>query len=159
MSGRTLDRYLRVLEAPREVQDAFQAGTVSLVQACQVASLPADVQDQLVADIQAGTDPARAVEARLAGKAPQPQDAAFGRFIRSLQSNTAAMAEHAGAVRSLHPFDVELLKQALPPRRWATESAILPTSVYRLLGERNAVFELGRSRELLGIRLRLPAPG
>src|SRR5947209_18154020 len=37
MSGRTLDRYLRVLDAPREVQDAFKAGDISLVAAAKVA--------------------------------------------------------------------------------------------------------------------------
>ena len=54
MSGRTLERYLRVLDAPREVQDAFRASEVSLVNASKVAGLSKDVQEQLAADLRAG---------------------------------------------------------------------------------------------------------
>jgi ParB-like chromosome segregation protein Spo0J len=44
ISGRTLERYLRVLDAPVEVQDAFRAGRISLVNASKVAGLPHEVQ-------------------------------------------------------------------------------------------------------------------
>jgi hypothetical protein len=57
-----------VLDVPREDQDAFQVGQVSLVQACKVASLPADAKGQIVADLTSGTDPAQAVDAWLAGR-------------------------------------------------------------------------------------------
>jgi ParB/RepB/Spo0J family partition protein len=39
LSGRTLSRYFRVLATPREVQDAFRRGKVSLVAAEKVADL------------------------------------------------------------------------------------------------------------------------
>lgn len=75
MSGRTLDRYIRVLDAPREVQDAFRDGKISLVNASKAAGLSNEVQQQLATDLRSGTDPKLAVAARLEGRKPDPLDA------------------------------------------------------------------------------------
>ena len=84
MSGRTLERYLRILDAPREVQDAFRAGRVSLVNASKVAGLPKEAQEQLAANLRGGADAKHAVAARLTGREMDPLDATVGAFIRGL---------------------------------------------------------------------------
>ncbi len=112
MSGRTLERYLRVLDAPREVQDAFRAGQVSLVNASKVAGLPKEVQQQLADELRAGADPKKTVTARLNGRKMDPLDESVGAFIRSLQRNVDAAEPHADQVESLHPFDVAILERA-----------------------------------------------
>jgi hypothetical protein len=112
MSGRTLERYLRVLDAPREVQDAFRSGRVSLVDAGRVAGLPAEAQKRLAADLRAGADPVQAVAARLAGKAPDPLHDALDTFFNSLERNLQALEPHVDQVRSLHPINVSTLERA-----------------------------------------------
>jgi ParB-like chromosome segregation protein Spo0J len=112
MFGRTLERYLRVLDAPREVQEAFQAGRISLVQASRVAGLPNEVQEQLVDDLRGGVDPKQAVAARLAGREPDPANDAVCTFVRSLERNLAAVEGYADQIRSLVAYDIPVLERA-----------------------------------------------
>lgn len=112
MSGRTLERYIRVLDAPREVQDAFRSGGISLVNASKVAGLPREAQEQLVADLRAGSSPKQAVAARLGGRAPSPLDAALGPFIRSLERNVETVEKHLDHVQSLCKYDTMILERA-----------------------------------------------
>lgn len=57
MSGRNLQRYLNVLAAPPEVQDAFAARRVRLVDAARVVTLSMREQETLADRLQAGGDP------------------------------------------------------------------------------------------------------
>ncbi|QJW94604.1 ParB/RepB/Spo0J family partition protein [Frigoriglobus tundricola] len=66
MSGRNLARYLSVLAAPIEVQNALEAKKVKLVDAAKVAAMSKDDQARLAARLQAGED-ARAVFAAFFG--------------------------------------------------------------------------------------------
>lgn len=56
MSGRNLARYLNVLAAPIEVQNALEAKTVKLVDAAKVAALSKDDQARLASRLRAGED-------------------------------------------------------------------------------------------------------
>jgi hypothetical protein len=107
-----LERYLRVLDAPKEVQDAFRAGRVSLVKASRVACLPQKALEKLATDLRAGADPKRAIAAHRAGPAIDPRDAALGTFVRSLERNVEAMQGRAGGVRSLSAYDTQILGRA-----------------------------------------------
>jgi len=53
-SGRNLERYLRILKCPQEIQQAFQDGRISLVDAGKIAGLAADVQSEIGAAIRSG---------------------------------------------------------------------------------------------------------
>ena len=57
MSGRNLNRYFNVLEAPPEVQAAFQVGRLRLVDASRVVTLPPDRQKELAAGLADGERP------------------------------------------------------------------------------------------------------
>jgi ParB/RepB/Spo0J family partition protein len=62
MSGRNLDRYLRVLECtPQEVQDAVSAGSLAVTLAEKVASLSRAEREKVAAEIRAGEDPSEVV--------------------------------------------------------------------------------------------------
>lgn len=54
MSGRNLDRYIRVLAAPTEIQDAFRRKELSLVEAAKVAGLKQRERNELVSRLRAG---------------------------------------------------------------------------------------------------------
>lgn len=54
LSGRTLDRLLNVLRAPKSVQDAFERDELPLVMAERVARLPAAVQAEIASELAAG---------------------------------------------------------------------------------------------------------
>jgi ParB-like chromosome segregation protein Spo0J len=55
--GRNADRYLKVLETPVEVQNAFDRGELSLVNAGRVAGLAREDQEAIAARIGAGDSP------------------------------------------------------------------------------------------------------
>jgi ParB-like chromosome segregation protein Spo0J len=112
ISGRTLDRYLRVVNTPREVQDAFRASNITLVNASKVAGLRKEAQEQLAADLRAGKDPKQAFAARLSGRESTPFDAAMGRFIRSLEANTKPVEKELSNLKSLSLYDTSILERA-----------------------------------------------
>jgi len=62
MSGRNLDRYLRVLEAPIEVQQALDRKQLPLVEAKKVAGLARDVQEKIAEQIRNGEPPREVVQ-------------------------------------------------------------------------------------------------
>ena len=112
MSGRNLARYLNVLSAPVEVQDAFQAKRVTLVTAAKVSNLPKDDQERLAARLRAGED-AKDVFAKFfpprEGKHVKIADAVAA-FARSLQR---AGADLAGRVEKVKPGPVRRNEDAL----------------------------------------------
>jgi ParB-like chromosome segregation protein Spo0J len=104
MSGRNLDRYLKVLAAPPEVQNAFRAGRVPLVLAGRAAGLPAKEQADVAARIRGGSDPKGAILAHIPpadGRHVKPADA-LGSFVRGLRRGRDDLADRVGEVRAAH---------------------------------------------------------
>src|SRR5262249_6422847 len=62
-SGKTVQRNLNVLEAPREVQEAYRAGKLPLVVAARVASLQRSMQMEIASRLRAGEAPKDVVAA------------------------------------------------------------------------------------------------
>src|SRR6185437_2095982 len=56
MSGRNLSRYISVLEAPNEIEDAFKAGQISLNDASRVMTLKPAQREQLIVRLRRGED-------------------------------------------------------------------------------------------------------
>ena len=83
-SRRNLDRYLAVLRAPREVQEAFDAGQLSLVLAARVPTLAAQKRDRIAAAIRAGTTPSIAIRTELPTQRNKPEmvQSDYGSFLR-----------------------------------------------------------------------------
>jgi ParB family chromosome partitioning protein len=96
-SGRTLDRYARVLDAPREVQDAVDRGHLSLIVANRIAGLPAKERDAIAKAIAAGEDPKT-----LLAQAPAPKSALVDLSHAARPSKLdAAVAELSRVVEDL----------------------------------------------------------
>ena len=72
LNGRTLDRYVRLLDTPPAVQEAFQRDTLPLLLAEQVAGLRFGIQQQIASQIQVGADPKEVVAKHLPKKNKQP---------------------------------------------------------------------------------------
>jgi ParB family chromosome partitioning protein len=115
ISGRNLDRYLRVLEGtPPEVQDAVAAGKLPLTAAEKVAGLARPRQEQLAAEIRGGGGPAEVVRKylpRATGRHRHVGDAA-GAFLKALERGVDDLEGRAEEVLGLTAEDVDVLGRA-----------------------------------------------
>ncbi|MFO0877883.1 MAG: ParB/RepB/Spo0J family partition protein [Gemmataceae bacterium] len=97
ISGRTLDRYEKVLETPRAVQNAVSQGQLPMVKALAIAKLPAEQQQAIAASIQQGTPAKEAVNAILQGANSNrrvPLSRLHVRFLRQLKKWTELALPH-----------------------------------------------------------------
>jgi len=65
LSGRSLDRWERLLDTPIEVQNVVSAKKLPLLVGGKVADLPKGVQQQIAAEIRNGAEPKKAVASHL----------------------------------------------------------------------------------------------
>ncbi|MFO0802636.1 MAG: hypothetical protein U0791_05880 [Gemmataceae bacterium] len=102
MSGRNLARYLNVLNAPSEVQDAFEARAISLQTASRVVTLPQLQRERLAKRLQAGEEPKSVFKDFFSDKSGvhvKPNDA-LASFVRSLEAAQADLGHRISEVRS-----------------------------------------------------------
>jgi ParB-like chromosome segregation protein Spo0J len=101
VSGRSLDRYLRVLEHTLpEVQAAFEAGTLPLTLAEQVAGLGEEQQAEIAKRLRAGAEPKVVVRRFLAAAPRRAKNVTEAKklLVRAL---TRARADLRGRLRTL----------------------------------------------------------
>lgn len=86
VDGRTLDRYARMLDAPIEVQHAFERGDLTQSQVLAVVRLDAEQQQEIAGRLRACEEPNLVVTEFVNGRRPvtSPLTAA-GRFVRTLE--------------------------------------------------------------------------
>jgi ParB family chromosome partitioning protein len=123
---RSISRYLRVLEAPAEVQRAFDRGEISLAKAGKVAGLPESDQqtiDDLILD---GRKASKVVSEYLRAARPRKKTvkAAFRRLARALERElpTIRKSVYSGRAKRFVPF-ADVLRES---------SAVLGEIVERL---------------------------
>jgi ParB-like chromosome segregation protein Spo0J len=107
LSGRTLDRYLQVLDLPLPLQQAVDQGTLPVTLATRVVALGPAEQRRIAERVQAGADPRKVVRELL------PQKAA-----RHVKAADAVVAFHRNLERGLDDLDgrlEELSPRALEP--------------------------------------------
>lgn len=92
-SGRTLDRWCRLLDTPVEVQDAVVKGQLSLVNAGKAADLREDIQKKIAAAIRDGQDPAKVVADYVGKHRPKSPNVGMHlqRLIRDLKTRIEAI--------------------------------------------------------------------
>jgi ParB/RepB/Spo0J family partition protein len=101
-SGRTLDRYMRILRTPRAVQDAFSAGRLSLTLAGKVAGLSRAAQSKIAGRISAGESPKGVVTSFIRDSAPSPKEdltTIYRELISYLSSVTKKLSNRIGEIR------------------------------------------------------------
>jgi hypothetical protein len=89
LSGKTLQRLWAVLSTPKEVQDAFRAKKLRIVDAARVATLEPKTQKEIARRIREGEEPKGVVGAYLPtsdGRHKNPDDA-FASLVKSLGKN------------------------------------------------------------------------
>jgi hypothetical protein len=114
VSGRTLDRWERVLDAPREVQDACSSNRLTLDQAGKIAGLSREVQQEITARIRAGENP-KDVAACYLKKSTTPIKIGtiLRRFIAALEKGHADISPRIGEITSGDwKQDLPILKDA-----------------------------------------------
>lgn len=114
MSGRNLQRYWNVLDAPLELQLAFDQGKLSLTIASRVAGLPHVDQNEIAERIADGEDPKEVAESFLEKKnGPPPIDTLLRRFHAALERSLAEIKPRTKEIRTAPPEDsVQLLEDA-----------------------------------------------
>jgi ParB/RepB/Spo0J family partition protein len=117
MSGRTLDRWLRVLSTPVEVQRAVSAGSLSLASAGRVAGADQAIAEMIATEISLGKDPEEVVADHLPKKAQKQVNdlKAVMTFIRHLRSDVSDLEGRVNQLNlrgPLKPDQIELLGRA-----------------------------------------------
>lgn len=69
MSGRNLDRYVRILSTPLAIQNAFRAKRITLLNVGKIAGLPRSCQQEIAARLDAGEEPRSFLKEYLVGAA------------------------------------------------------------------------------------------
>jgi ParB-like chromosome segregation protein Spo0J len=112
--GRTLERYVRILQAPREIQDAVDNGLMARSVAEQALKLTKPKLARIASEIRDGRKPVEVVSAFLRDKASPGLDDArrdYGRLLRSLRRATPILRAHGAklAGQGLDPEDAEIV--------------------------------------------------
>jgi ParB/RepB/Spo0J family partition protein len=120
ISTRTINRYLLVLAAPAEIQQAFDVGEITLVNAGRIALLPQKQQRQAAERIASG-ESAKAVVAEYLHGGPHHDNLnrSYLRLIGALDR------------------EVPLLADRIPdiPRNWIVRWAVILGATHRLLAD------------------------
>ena len=119
-SGRTLDRWAHLLDAPIEVQNAVIGGKLKLLDGCRVVDLPAEVQANIARRIQGGQDSYQVVKGYLGRKKTSPVNVGtlLSRFVRDLN-------------RHIEPLNARV--DELESCQWATSLSTLQDA-HKLIG-------------------------
>jgi ParB-like chromosome segregation protein Spo0J len=115
VSGRTLDRWDRLLNTPIEVQRAWEADKLTLAVAGRVADLSAAKQSKISNAIRKGGDPKKVIAKYSKPKPTQPKSMGtlVQRFFRSVDSGLDDLNGNEEAVkRTLDSDDLPLLRRA-----------------------------------------------
>ena len=115
ISGRNLDRYLRVLEGtPQEVQDAVTAETLPVTVAEKVAGLTEDKRKEVAAAIRAGGEPREVVRQFLPTVKRKRKKAwkALVAFEKVLEQGLADLEGRLDEVGPIWPEEQDILKRA-----------------------------------------------
>jgi hypothetical protein len=119
MSGRHLARYLRVLQTPLEVQNAFRAGQVSLVAAEKVADLKPAAQAKLAKRIADGESAKKVISDAVQAKRSSTarSDGVVAEFVRAALPSARKLLAQIEGVSSdeveKHLDEVRQLRTAL----------------------------------------------
>jgi len=110
MSGRHVQRYLNILNAPMEVQRAYSGGRLSMKLAEKVARLEEGTRDEIAAEIHAGGEPAEVVAAHLPEVAPVvvDPDKEYERFLAAATLAVEALDGCVAGVRGGMDLDQEI---------------------------------------------------
>jgi ParB-like chromosome segregation protein Spo0J len=102
LTARSVNRYLSVLQTPREVQAAFDEGAISLVAAGKVAQLERRQQQSIAKRIAAGESAQEVVAEALRGNTGEAEsvDASFSRLRKAVKREVTRLAGH---VREINP--------------------------------------------------------
>ncbi len=103
MSGRTLDRLVRILDTPMEIQEAFRRGDLPVVIAEKVAGLPQEVQRGIAEELRQGGNAQQIVQAHLIkkGVSKNPVEEAFHQFVLGLDRGFNALDDKIDQIASV----------------------------------------------------------
>jgi ParB/RepB/Spo0J family partition protein len=108
VSGRTLDRYERVLDTPRPVQDAVSRRQLPMGTALKIAELAEEEQQAIADQILAGVPPKQAARSYLQANETSADDACivYRRLVASLRKGVDVLPAQVEDVAGTAPGDV-----------------------------------------------------
>jgi len=110
-SGRNVSRYMQILRTPEEVQDAFRAEEVTLVEACAVEGLNKAIQEDIAKQIKEGGEPAKVVASYLAKHKPKKvcPNAIFASFVKGIQRDDPVLSRVMKKISQVTADDIASL--------------------------------------------------
>ena len=119
VSGRSLDRQLRLLKTPIEVQNAFAQKKITMTLAGRVAGAKPEIQKKIAKEIQAGTDPKSVVEKHVPKSVQKKVDdsAALNTFLRRLTKDIADLKSRQGLYRPMSKVQRAILSEGIEVMR------------------------------------------
>jgi ParB/RepB/Spo0J family partition protein len=115
VEGRTLDRWLKVLETPIEVQEAVSAKKLTMDAAGRVAGATKEIKKKVVARLKAGENPKSVVAELLPVKKKIQEDNydVVQRLLRHLRKDVKDLMANTEYKKALIPENVAFLRQAI----------------------------------------------
>ncbi len=106
-SGRTLDRWARLLDAPVEIQNAVVGGKLKLIDGCKVVDLDDEIQQCISQRIGDGEEPTGVVQSYFTQKKADAENVGtlLGRFLRDLKRHTTVMSSRVDEIESIQWVD------------------------------------------------------
>jgi len=101
MTGRNLSRYMRILQTPSPVQNAFEKGELTLVTAEKVAGLTDQIQLQIAEQIEEGGVPKTIVESYISNANGRPRDVgtSLSRFLKGLAIGVEELGNRVSEIK------------------------------------------------------------
>ncbi len=112
-SERHARRYLRVLDTPREVLDAFERGSITLVLAEKVAKLEEAKLKQVAARLRMGDSPRAVVEAACGENKGRSSSAERQLTVPEVTAGVARLANLLGGGKWIPPRQANALREAV----------------------------------------------
>jgi ParB-like chromosome segregation protein Spo0J len=115
-SGRSLDRYLRILDhTPLEVQQAVEAERLPMTVALRVADLDPEAKEQIAMEIRDGGEPGEVVRRLVAKSDPRHKHGreAGRAFIKALERGLPDLEGRVEQVGWLDPAQVQVLRKGM----------------------------------------------
>ncbi|MCH8043693.1 MAG: ParB N-terminal domain-containing protein [Planctomycetes bacterium] len=114
-SGRTLDRWLRLLDTPLEVQNAVIAGTLRLVDGGKVADLPEDLREEIADRLRSGQAPKKAVSKYIGNRSTKPVNVGtlLSRLVRDVKGHSVVLGDRVEEIKAASWVrDLKTLREA-----------------------------------------------
>ena len=114
-SGKKLDRLVKILDAPPDIQRAYQEGKLRQVDAERVGRMPQAAQKVIVSEIKAGAYPQGVVNKYIKNQVGSKDRLAvcYRNFVKSLNNGLGKFSEHVASIKDTRGTDLDVFDRGI----------------------------------------------